>query len=202
MSNSLQHRVGLMALVVALAVAGSGCPEEPTILQTTDSGPFANPLPTEPAVSPEGEPSASPETDGGAPSPEAPDAGPEGTPEPADGGAVDGGVFDAGAVDAGGPPPCEGTQCGEWVPTGAPLQARARHTATKLLDGRVLVAGGLGGTALATAEIYDPSSGTFSTTGAMAVTRYDHEAILLYDGRVLIAGGLGRDHVSGRTRAL
>jgi len=42
---------------------------------------------------------------------------------------------------------------------------------------------------LASAEIYDPNSGTFSLTGSMADTLTSHTATPLRDGRVLMAGG-------------
>ena len=46
---------------------------------------------------------------------------------------------------------------GTWSPTGGMLKARSGHTATLLADGTVLVTGG-GGSALVTAELYDPGS--------------------------------------------
>ena len=75
---------------------------------------------------------------------------------------------------------------------------RTGHTATLLADGRILVAGGSGpdGAALATAEIFDPGSGTFSPTGSMVVAREYGVATRLPDGRVLIAGGGPSDAVS------
>ncbi|HET6852532.1 MAG TPA: kelch repeat-containing protein, partial [Pyrinomonadaceae bacterium] len=70
------------------------------------------------------------------------------------------------------------------------LTARRGHTATRLSDGRVLIAGGENsdGT-LNQAELYDPSSSTFSEAANMGAARADHTATLLGDGRVLIAGG-------------
>ncbi len=69
---------------------------------------------------------------------------------------------------------------------------RAAHTATKLLDGRVLFAGGTNdtGAVVATAEIYDPVSQTVSAAAAMGVARVGHTATLLVDGRVYTTGGI------------
>jgi WD40 repeat protein len=88
---------------------------------------------------------------------------------------------------------------GAWRATGALVTPRATHTATLLPEGMVLVAGG-GASAqtsdgefelLASAELYDPASGTWSATANMVAVRQDQTATLLPDGRVLVAGGLG-----------
>jgi hypothetical protein len=80
----------------------------------------------------------------------------------------------------------------ELAPTGALVQERSGHTATRLADGRVLVVGGRngwnGGAATA-AELFDPLTGTFAVDGGPLVARANHTATLLADGRVLIAGG-------------
>ena len=85
---------------------------------------------------------------------------------------------------------------GQFVPTGAMSEARGRHAAALLSDGRVLITGGLvpvgGGPVtvdVATSEIFDPVSGSFTAGPAMNVARFNHSAISLDDGRVLILGG-------------
>jgi len=73
-------------------------------------------------------------------------------------------------------------------------RGRAWHTATVLPDGLMLVLGGLGNNkeVVSTAELFDPSTQTFSNLSSTGVTpRARHTATLLSDGHVLIAGGVG-----------
>jgi hypothetical protein len=69
------------------------------------------------------------------------------------------------------------------------------HTATLLLDGRVLVVGGSTdwGTRrpMNGVEIYDPATGSWATTGALLEPRSGHAAVLLSNGTVLVVGGEG-----------
>ena len=70
------------------------------------------------------------------------------------------------------------------------LVERRGHTATRLADGRVLIAGGENSTGtLNETELFDPSSATFSAAANMATARANHSATLLADGRGLLAGG-------------
>jgi N-acetylneuraminic acid mutarotase len=86
-----------------------------------------------------------------------------------------------------------------WSPAASMTIGRALHTATLLLDGRVLVVGGVSVTLRdggrfpnqsVGAEIYDPAIDRWSRTGPMSLDRLGHTATLLHDGRVLVAGGL------------
>lgn len=87
---------------------------------------------------------------------------------------------------------------GTFSATGSMTTARSEHSATLLGDGRVLMTGGrsfssvggpVGQLNLASAEQYDPSTGTFTAVGSMTTPRVFHTETLLPDGRVLIAGG-------------
>ena len=73
-------------------------------------------------------------------------------------------------------------------------EPRSNHTATLLNNGQILITGGLSNafetsTALPSAELYNPATGTFTATGSMSTARWGHAATLLNSGKVLITGG-------------
>jgi hypothetical protein len=82
---------------------------------------------------------------------------------------------------------------GNWTLTGPMNADRVNPTATLLNNGKVLVVGGYQGNsdccALASAELYDPTTDAFTYTGSMLTARRNHTATLLENGKVLIAGG-------------
>ncbi len=81
---------------------------------------------------------------------------------------------------------------GMWTTTASLAVGRTFHTATRLVDGRVLVAGGSWlGSATDSVEIYDPASGSWTEAASLLTARGSHTAVLLRDGKVLVAGGSG-----------
>jgi N-acetylneuraminic acid mutarotase len=73
---------------------------------------------------------------------------------------------------------------------GPPMAApRGYHSATLLVNGKVLIAGGFAGGGLAAAEIYDPVANSWSAAAPLPAARYVHVATPLADGRVLVAAG-------------
>jgi hypothetical protein len=94
---------------------------------------------------------------------------------------------------------------GMWTATANMAIAQENQTATLLLDGTVLIAGGgvpcgIGDLEIcsqSSAEIYDPSTASWTMTGSMTTQRLDQTGTLLADGNVLIAGGLVTDGITG-----
>lgn len=81
--------------------------------------------------------------------------------------------------------------------------ARLQHTATLLANGKVLIAGGaqdsgaqdigdsfFSGPAIASTELYDSSTNTWSVVGNLGTARTRHSATLLNSGKVLVVGGV------------
>lgn len=82
----------------------------------------------------------------------------------------------------------------ELFSTISPMESgRFNHTATLLLNGKVLVTGGAGQWSntgqLSSAEWFDPVAWRWSQAGAMNTARDIHTATLLSNGKVLVAGG-------------
>lgn len=129
----------------------------------------------------------------------------------------DGRVLVAGGLSAGTPLASAevydpGTR--SWSPVEPMKAARLGHSLTVLNNGKVLAAGGStlegaesagGGQTIrsaASAELFDPETGTWTATGTMASARFEHTATRLRDGRVVLAGGLGPTGGDGETGPL
>ncbi len=81
----------------------------------------------------------------------------------------------------------------KWSATGTMSISREDHSAVLLNNGKVLVTGGttvdFNGVTVASAELYDPATGTWATTGNMLQGRERFTATLLQNDKVLVAGG-------------
>jgi WD40 repeat protein len=86
---------------------------------------------------------------------------------------------------------------GTWTFTGSMNLGRGSHTATLLPNGQVLVAGGFNNNFitptnyLSSAELYDPTTGSWTNTSVLNFARRGHGAVLLNNGKVLVMGGAG-----------
>ncbi|MDF3820345.1 kelch repeat-containing protein [Leptospira sp. 96542] len=89
-----------------------------------------------------------------------------------------------------------------FLPANSMLRGRSQHTTTRLLDGRVLVAGGTNSLIWPpspdgsifmmdnSAELYDPNDNTFYlSNSSMMARRSFHCSVLLDDGKVMLIGG-------------
>src|SRR5688500_5689306 len=83
-------------------------------------------------------------------------------------------------------PPNNFRDAGSITAIGGLNTRRAAHTATLLPDGKVLIAGGFTGdeNSLASAEVFDPETKSFSSTANLGVSRSGHSATLLNNGKV------------------
>src|ERR1043166_5290867 len=79
----------------------------------------------------------------------------------------------------------------QFEETGNLITGRYWQSATLLQNGKVLIVGGdtIFRAPLASAELYDPASGTWASTGGLIAARGLHTATLLRNGKVLVAGG-------------
>ncbi|MEA2677078.1 MAG: hypothetical protein QOJ81_1219 [Chloroflexota bacterium] len=86
---------------------------------------------------------------------------------------------------------------GTFTQLGPMIYQRLEPTAVRLADGHVLIAGGITdgpeSEVLPDAELFDPSTMTFSPTEPMVTARDWQAMLLLDDGRVLVIGGFCGD---------
>lgn len=94
--------------------------------------------------------------------------------------------------------PVGAASIGSWTLTGSMAGARFEHGTALLQSGKVLVTGGRNNNALwdpsvvlASSELFDPSTGTWTPTGNLNSKRFWFDNIVsLNTGKVLIAGGM------------
>jgi N-acetylneuraminic acid mutarotase len=85
-------------------------------------------------------------------------------------------------------------QTGEWTPRSGPPDVLQESVLVSLMDGRVIMAGGIlsagrNSAASAEVEVYDPSHDSWAQLPPMPAPEYDASGVLLADGSLLIAGG-------------
>lgn len=79
-----------------------------------------------------------------------------------------------------------------WTTTGSLTTGRRAASTVLLASGRVLIAGGEGASSVvhSSAELYDPTSGTFASAGVMANPRAWAPAVRLAGGAAFVSGGV------------
>src|SRR5215471_12518957 len=89
----------------------------------------------------------------------------------------------------------------KWSATGTMSISREDHSTVLLATGQVLVMGGttvdFNGVTVVSAELYDSTTGSWTTTGSMLQSRERFTVTLLQNGQVLSAGGDYYDGVNG-----
>lgn len=87
-----------------------------------------------------------------------------------------------------------------WSATGTMAESRTDHSTSLLTNGQILAAGGttvdFNGITVASAELYDATTGNWTTTGSMFQGRERHTARVLQNSQVLVAGGDSYDGVN------
>jgi large repetitive protein len=96
---------------------------------------------------------------------------------------------------------------GLFSDTGSFKDGRAGMGAVLLPGGKVLLAGGWGGTwdnnyPLSSCQLYDPGTGLWSDTGSLIIARQEQPAVLLPSGEVLTFGGYGPSETVRRSSEL
>ncbi len=112
----------------------------------------------------------------------------------------DGRTFFAGDLSASTPPSIFDPATGKFTAVVAALiTPRYNAVATLLGNGKVLIVGGSNpndGTAVTTAEIFDPATGIIAATGSPSVSRYGSALVTLANGNVLAAGDNNQDNTA------
>ena len=85
---------------------------------------------------------------------------------------------------------------GRWLKSVFEIAPRNQHAMVRLGNGRVLVSGGTRFSAQASAELYDPVTGTWASVAPMRTARSGHDLVLLPDSRVLAVGGTSDESVT------
>ena len=83
--------------------------------------------------------------------------------------------------------PAYASGAGAWTDTGPLNIARSGYVMNLLPDGRVLIAGGMGGGS--STETYDPSTRSWTRAVDMTTARSRSASVALADGRILVVGG-------------